>query len=423
MEHQTCTSLYYGAYDEGIIAHELAHQWCGDLITCADFHAHLAERGLRHLVRGYWREAHDGMAAYHAEMAGARYLGRGHDLRRGSDRLQRASSTTTSPTRRPAGCVHMLRHVLGDADFFAGLRPTAPQYGYGSATTEQFRRRDGSGIGQDLRRVLPAVDLRRSTTRATITPGQSEPAGAGWRVRLRIEQSQIDTGLFTMPLDVMITTTESGRTRSSSRTRWPSSGTSFDVAAAPIGRGAGPGQLGAVHEAVPGHLRRARRRRPSARLLGAAPNPFNPRTTVRFSLPLDGGRPARPARRGRTAGGGAGRRPVRRPASTASPGTVATGRGGRRLGHLLRAAARRRRRRHHAADAGPLVAALLAASLLWAFSFGLIKGELAGLSPVAVAAGRLVDGGARLPAAGRPRRRGPRGRAWPRRRWAPSSSA
>lgn len=34
--------------------------------------------------------------------------------------------------------------------------------------------------------------------------------------------------------------------------------------------------------------------------------------------------------------------------------------------------------------------ALLAASLLWAFSFGLIKGELVGLSPVAVAAGRMA---------------------------------
>lgn len=36
------------------------------------------------------------------------------------------------------------------------------------------------------------------------------------------------------------------------------------------------------------------------------------------------------------------------------------------------------------------MASLLAASLLWALSFGLIKGELAGLSPLAVAAGRLV---------------------------------
>lgn len=33
---------------------------------------------------------------------------------------------------------------------------------------------------------------------------------------------------------------------------------------------------------------------------------------------------------------------------------------------------------------------LIAASLLWAFSFGLIKGELAGLDPAAVAAGRLL---------------------------------
>ncbi|MEN8007316.1 MAG: EamA family transporter, partial [Candidatus Krumholzibacteriota bacterium] len=33
---------------------------------------------------------------------------------------------------------------------------------------------------------------------------------------------------------------------------------------------------------------------------------------------------------------------------------------------------------------------LLAASLLWAFSFGLIKGQLAGLDPVAVACGRLA---------------------------------
>ena len=53
------------------------------------------------------------------------------------------------------------------------------------------------------------------------------------------------------------------------------------------------------------------------------------------------------------------------------------------------------------------MAALLAASLLWAFSFGLIKGQLAGLSPVAVAAGRLVIAAlVFLPLAGRGVREG-----------------
>ena len=41
MEHQTLTSL--GSFSESIIAHELAHQWFGDLITCENWHDNLDE--------------------------------------------------------------------------------------------------------------------------------------------------------------------------------------------------------------------------------------------------------------------------------------------------------------------------------------------------------------------------------------------
>lgn len=40
MEHQTLSSM--GGYSEALIAHELAHQWWGNMVTCANFH-HMAE--------------------------------------------------------------------------------------------------------------------------------------------------------------------------------------------------------------------------------------------------------------------------------------------------------------------------------------------------------------------------------------------
>ncbi len=36
MEHQTCSSM--GFWGIGVISHELAHQWYGDMITCKDWH-------------------------------------------------------------------------------------------------------------------------------------------------------------------------------------------------------------------------------------------------------------------------------------------------------------------------------------------------------------------------------------------------
>ena len=46
--------------------------------------------------------------------------------------------------------VHMLRGVVGDTDFFAGLAEYRAQYGYGTATTEQLRDVMESVSGLDL---------------------------------------------------------------------------------------------------------------------------------------------------------------------------------------------------------------------------------------------------------------------------------
>ncbi|MBK7046701.1 MAG: hypothetical protein IPH48_09365 [bacterium] len=281
MEHQTCTSLYHGTYAEYIIAHELGHQWFGDLITCADFSHIWLNEGFATWSEAYWKEVRYGTASYHAEMAAARYLGPGTIFV--EDPSDFNAIFDYNLTYQKASWVpHMLRHVLGDATFFAGLQQYRAQHGFASANTAQFQAVMEAASGRDLSAFFQQWIYGQYFPRYDFS-WVTEPAGSGWRVRLRIKQSQINTGLFTMPLDVRIETENGPQTfvvENSQAVEWYE----FDLASPPLGLALDPQSwvlcdkrfLGVSDVPVAAT---------SAHLLGAAPNPFNPRTTVRFNLP------------------------------------------------------------------------------------------------------------------------------------------
>ncbi|MDX2472742.1 MAG: M1 family metallopeptidase, partial [Candidatus Krumholzibacteria bacterium] len=75
MEHQTITSM--GGYSEDLISHELAHQWWGDMVTCADFGHIWLNEGFATWSEAYWDEQQYGIAAYHDNMAIGAYYGAG----------------------------------------------------------------------------------------------------------------------------------------------------------------------------------------------------------------------------------------------------------------------------------------------------------------------------------------------------------
>ena len=67
MEHQTCTSM--GSFGPGIISHELAHQWYGDMITCKDWHHIWLNEGFATYSEAVYIEAKSGKAAYNSQIA------------------------------------------------------------------------------------------------------------------------------------------------------------------------------------------------------------------------------------------------------------------------------------------------------------------------------------------------------------------
>jgi aminopeptidase N len=201
MEHQTCTSL--GGWSEDLISHELAHQWWGDLITCADFHHIWLNEGFATWCEAYWKEQTAGFGTYQAYMDAAAYYGAGTIYVEDPSSFGAIFDSNLS-YNKGSWIVHMLRGVMGDTDFFAGLALYRSTYGYGSATTEQFRDVMETASGLDLDAFFDQWIYGEYFP--VYSYGWSLGAG-GTIIDLTIDQVQTNAGLFTMPIDMRITTT------------------------------------------------------------------------------------------------------------------------------------------------------------------------------------------------------------------------
>lgn len=141
MEHQTMSSM--GNFVPDLIAHELAHQWFGNYVTC-----------------GSWQDLwlNEGFATY---LTGLRYK----YFERDEDWQQYKQRAIARIVKRPDGSVfaypedtvnvsrlfdlrlryekagyvlYMLNNLLGEALFLRGVRAYLDQYGHGFARTEDF---------------------------------------------------------------------------------------------------------------------------------------------------------------------------------------------------------------------------------------------------------------------------------------------
>jgi len=199
MEHQTCTSL--GGWSEDLISHELAHMWWGDMITCEDFGHIWLNEGFATWGEAYWKEQTEGFAVYQQYMDAAAYFGGGTIFV--EDPLNDNIFSGALSYNKGSWVVHMLRGVLGDADFFAGLALYRATHQYGTATTEQLRDAMEAVSGRDLDaffqqwiygEYFPIYEY-----------GWAEGPGPG-EITLTVNQVQTDTGLFTMPIPVRVET-------------------------------------------------------------------------------------------------------------------------------------------------------------------------------------------------------------------------
>jgi aminopeptidase N len=282
MEHQTMTSTTN--FYESTISHELAHQWFGDLITCANWPSLWLNEGFAVYSECVFLERYYGPAAYTAHIRGVMT----NALNAQGTLYVQDTSTVTNlfdsdrVYDKGAWTLHMLRHVLGDSAFFRSLRAYVadPRFRFRSATTEGFRSVceavSGKDLGYFFNEWVYGEGYPRYSYRWKVTP-----TGALFNVSLVLSQtgSSTATPFFRMPVDVRLV---AGSRDTTFQITPLASGETFTFAVPfyPSALQIDPGMWILRDVVTPESTL------PEAYALAQNyPNPFNPATWITFSLP------------------------------------------------------------------------------------------------------------------------------------------
>jgi len=146
------TALLEGDLD-GLISHELCHQWMGDLITCNSWEHLWLNEGWATYGTALWMEERDGADSYYDQMLGSAAvadrdtgLPYGEPARAPQAMCSRVYGTpgetfrrAANPYPKGASILHMLRRLLTDEIFFRGVRLYTERFAGKTVQTHDFR--------------------------------------------------------------------------------------------------------------------------------------------------------------------------------------------------------------------------------------------------------------------------------------------
>jgi aminopeptidase N len=111
--------------EDGLISHELAHQWFGDLVTCKDWGDVWLNEGFATFMEGMWIESHFGkdQSDYERWMAARNWFEASELWDRPIVRHDFETGIFDDNSYTKGGwALYMLRHLLGEDAFFRGLK-------------------------------------------------------------------------------------------------------------------------------------------------------------------------------------------------------------------------------------------------------------------------------------------------------------
>lgn len=209
MEHQTITSMSQIANFSDIMAHELAHHWWGDNVTCGTWNDIWLNEGFASYSEAVYRELKPGggVASYWARMNARRPSTPEAQTYRTNIDSVGAIFSTNSVYNKGAWALHMLRHVMGDALFFQALLNYRASHESGFATTDEFAASISGTFGHDLSWFTDQWIMNPGAPRYEWAVSTSILNSQTYlKLMIRQTQNAQGFGVITMPVDIRITT-------------------------------------------------------------------------------------------------------------------------------------------------------------------------------------------------------------------------
>lgn len=131
-------------YDsDGLISHELAHQWFGDLITCKDWSHLWLNEGFASYFQAVWKAKDLGADefAYDLQEKASSYFSEGHSRAIVTDRYEEPDDMFDRHTyEKGAWVLQMLRKELGEDRFWRVIKRYVQRHKHAVAETEDLRQ-------------------------------------------------------------------------------------------------------------------------------------------------------------------------------------------------------------------------------------------------------------------------------------------
>jgi aminopeptidase N len=197
--------------EDYLVAHELAHQWWGDMVTCREWSHMWLNEGFSTYYADLYREYHEGDDAFRYQM-----LERHRDVA-GKDNAEPRPMVTEFYNRTGArnnfnvyqkgsSVLHMLRFLLGDEDYARAVKLYGDRHRHSVVDTGDFARAVRDATGRNLDWFFEQWVYLAGHPKFRVSSNWDPERGT---LALSVRQIQATGGivpLFRVPLDVEITT-------------------------------------------------------------------------------------------------------------------------------------------------------------------------------------------------------------------------